>query len=63
MNTDVRSAVVVRLSRSRIAELDRLADAQECTRSDVIRALLREALNARATHPQKVADGQEGVQQ
>lgn len=62
MNTDMRSTVVVRLSRSRITELDRIADAQECTRSDVIRALLREALNARATRPQ-VADGQEGVQQ
>lgn len=46
--TEPRVQVVVRLSASGVAELDRIAEDEERTRSQVIRMLLREALEARS---------------
>ena len=43
-----REQIAIRLSRAGLVEIDRIAEAEERTRSQVIRMLLREALTARA---------------
>lgn len=53
----------VRLSQDMLDEIDRIADEQECSRAQVIRALLKEALTARTTRSQNVANRRAGVQQ
>lgn len=42
-----REKVAVRLSPSGVAEVDRLAESEHRTRSDMIRVLLLEAIEAR----------------
>lgn len=63
MSTRSRALVSVRLSTDGIAEIDRIADEQECSRAQVIRALLKEALTARATRSPNVANRRGSVQQ
>jgi metal-responsive CopG/Arc/MetJ family transcriptional regulator len=45
--SDVREKVAIRLSPDGLAEVDRLAEAEHRTRSDMIRVLLIEAVQAR----------------
>lgn len=46
--TEARVQVVVRLSAVGVEQLDQIAEREERTRSQVIRMLLREALEARS---------------
>lgn len=55
-NTDQqtdRLAVAVRLNRGGVAEIDAMAEAEERTRSQMIRILLREAVQARLARRQR----------
>lgn len=63
MSTRARALVSVRLSREGVDQIDAIADEQECSRAQVIRVLLKEALTARATRSQNVANRRAGVQQ
>lgn len=45
--TGDRTSVTIRLRKTGLAEVDRLAESEGVTRSDMIRTLLREAITAR----------------
>lgn len=45
---EARTQIAIRLSEAGLEQIDKIAAAEERTRSQVIRILLREALEARA---------------
>lgn len=52
--SDVRVKVAIRLSPDGLTEVDRLAEAEHRTRSDMIRVLLIEAVQARRRSEGKI---------
>jgi metal-responsive CopG/Arc/MetJ family transcriptional regulator len=53
MSTQDRVPVTVRLSAAGLAEIDRMAEAEERDRSSMIRILLREAVTTRQQRKQR----------
>jgi hypothetical protein len=47
MSSDQRIPITVRLSKAGLAEIDKMAEADERDRSSMIRLLLKEAVEAR----------------